>query len=104
MGASEWQQTCYLVEWYRPSITGELLDHTIDQLDECAASLSSKGSLVHILMTLAVPTDDVVFGVFEADSTHNVASACDRAGIPAQRVTAVDARVVHQPENVQGLM
>ena len=66
MGASEWQQTCYLVEWYRPSITGELLDHTIDQLDECAASLSSKGSLVQLLMTLAVPSDDVVFGVFEA--------------------------------------
>ena len=104
MGASEWQQTCYLVEWYRPSITGDLLDHTIDQLDECAASLSSKGSLVQLLMTLAVPSDDVVFGVFEADSTHSVASACDRAGIPAQRVTAVDARVVHQPENVQGLM
>lgn len=97
MGTSEWQlMTCYLVEWYRPSITKELLDHTIDKLDESAASLSSEGSPVQLLMTLGVPSDDVVFGVFEADSRQSVASACDRAGIPAQRVTAaVDARVVH---------
>jgi hypothetical protein len=42
---------------------------------------------------LSVPTDETLFGVFAADSAPIVAQACQRAGMPAQRLTgAVDAR------------
>ena len=34
-----------------------------------------------------VPTDEVLFAVFTADSANIVSQTCDRAGIPAQRVT-----------------
>jgi hypothetical protein len=83
---------CYLVEWYRPDLTEEQLDDTAATLEECAASMSAEGSPVQLLMTLSVPTDEVIFGVFAAGSALIVAQACERGGIPAQRLTAaVDA-------------
>jgi hypothetical protein len=78
---------CYLVEWYRPEATEDLED-TVTKLDECVASLSTAGSPVQLLIALAVPIDEVVFGVFAAGSADMVAQACQRAGIPAQRLTA----------------
>jgi hypothetical protein len=49
--------------------------------------MSAGGSPVHLLSMLAVPGDEVLFGVFTADSSTVVTQTCDRAGIPAQRVT-----------------
>jgi hypothetical protein len=49
---------------------------------------------VRLLMTLAVPTDEVLYGVFAAHSANTVSETCRRAGIPAERLTkAVDARI-----------
>ncbi|MGP4056551.1 hypothetical protein ACTWP6_17295 [Mycobacterium sp. 4D054] len=42
---------------------------------------------MHLLSMVAVPGDEVLFGVFTAGSASAVAQTCDRAGIPAQRVT-----------------
>jgi hypothetical protein len=40
-----------------------------------------------------VPTDEVVFGIFIAESADVVVKVCHQAGIPAQRLTAAfDAR------------
>jgi hypothetical protein len=84
---------CYLVEWYRPDLTDEQLVTTAAALEGCAASMSAEGLPVRLLMTLSVPTDDVIFGVFVAASAQIVAAACQRGGIPAQRLTAaVEAR------------
>jgi hypothetical protein len=50
------------------------------------------------MMTLAVPDDDVIFGVFAAGSEQVVARVCAQAGIPAQRLSlAFDARATHRP-------
>jgi hypothetical protein len=78
---------CYLVEWYRPEAT-EDLDDTMTKLNKGVASLSTAGAPVQLLMAFAVPIDEVVFAVFAADSADMVAQACQRAGIPAQRLTA----------------
>lgn len=78
---------CYLVEWYRSSATAESLEETAARLNECAASVSALGPPVHLLSMVAVPGDEVLFGVFTAGSASAVAQTCDRAGIPAQRVT-----------------
>jgi len=85
----------YLVEWYRPKLTAEPLERTDAALDDCAASMSADGCPVQVLMTVAVPTDEVVFGVFAADSAQVVAAVCDRAGVPAARVSAATA--AHPP-------
>jgi hypothetical protein len=83
---------CYLVEWYGPRLAGEPIEDTAATLDDCAASMSIAGSSVRLLTILAVPTDEVLFGVFTADSADLVAETCQRAGLPAQRLTpAVDA-------------
>jgi hypothetical protein len=78
---------CYLVEWYDSTVTEEPLDDTAARLNECAVLMSAQGSPVQLLNLLAVPTDEVLFAVFTADSANTVAQTCDRAGIPAQRVT-----------------
>jgi hypothetical protein len=89
---------CYLVEWYRPSGTTESLGETAARLDECAASMSALGPPVHLLTMLAVPGDEVLFGVFTAASARAVTQTCDRAGLPAQRITtAADLAVSQRP-------
>ena len=85
---------CFLVEWYRPELTGGSLDRTAAKLADCAATMRDEGSSVELLMTLAVPTDEVLYGVFAAPSAKSVSETCRRAGIPAERLTkAVDARI-----------
>ena len=83
--------SCYLVEWYHPELGAEPLERTDAALDECAAAMTTEGCPVQLLMTLAVPTDEVVFGVFTAGSAHIVAAVCERAGVPAARLTAATA-------------
>ena len=83
---------CYLVEWYGPRLAEERIEDTAATLDDCAVSMSAAGSSVRLLTIPAVPTDEVLFGVFTADSADIVAETCQRAGLPAQRLTpAVDA-------------
>lgn len=79
---------CYLVEWYRYELTDETLERTVAVLEDCATSISAEGSPVRLLTVLAVPTDDVIFGVFTAGSATQVAQTCDRAGMPARRLTS----------------
>lgn len=78
---------CYLVEWYHSAAMEESLDDTVARLKDSAVLMSAQGSPVRLLNLLAVPTDEVLFAVFTADSASVVAQTCDRAGIPAQRVT-----------------
>jgi hypothetical protein len=78
---------CFLVEWYHSAVTEEPLDDTAARLKNSAVLMSEQGSTVRLLNLLVVPTDEVLFAVFTADSATAVAQACDRAGIPAQRVS-----------------
>ena len=56
------------------------------------ADMSAEGSPVWLLMTLAVPTDEVLYGVFAADSPELVQAACARAGAVPERMSQdVDA-------------
>ena len=85
---------CYLVEWYRPGVTAEQLNDTASRLGEDAAAICDESATVRLLLTLAVPTDEVVYGVFAALSAQTVSEVCRRAGIPAERLSdAIAARV-----------
>src|ERR1700752_2311150 len=89
----------FLVEWYRPQLTAGKPDDAAVRLDECAMVMCGEGSPVHLLITLAVPAEEVLFGVFAAGSAKFVSEACCRAGIPAERLTeAVDARIAGEIE------
>ena len=77
----------FLVEWYHSAINEEPLDDTAARLNECAVLISAQGAPVRLRNLLAVPTDEVLFAVCTAGSASIVAQTCDRAGIPALRVT-----------------
>jgi hypothetical protein len=94
MGIAMQRLQCYLAEWYRSGTTEEAVDRTADALEQAGASMTVDGSPVALISLLAIPTDEVLFGVFAAGSERLVAEICDRAGIPAHRLTAaVDAHV-----------
>ena len=85
--------TRYLVEWYRPNLTRQLIDQMVADLDKATTILRGEGSPVLLIMTVAVPTDEVLYGVFEADSRELVWTACERAGsIPERMSVDIDAR------------
>jgi hypothetical protein len=85
--------TRFLVEWYRPNLTRELIDGMVAGLNEAIAIMSAEGASVWLVMTVAVPTDEVLYGVFAADSPDLVRAACERAGsVPERMSVDIDAR------------
>ncbi len=78
----------YLAEWYQPEITDEELDAIAAALDRSASSMRAHGLAVQRVMTLAVPTEEVVFSVFAASSPDTVTQVCRHAGVLLTRLTA----------------
>jgi hypothetical protein len=86
---------CYLIEWYRPELTAQSIDDIVDKLNAVATTVTSEGRTVRLLLTLSVPTDEVLYGLFAAFSSETVVDACQRAAIPPQRLSAdVGARIM----------
>jgi len=80
--------SCYLAEWYRPAFDSQYLEEAAAKLTESAATMTSEGEPVRLLAMLAVPTDEVVFGVFAARGAIQVERTCLLAGTPVARLTA----------------
>ena len=88
----------YLAEWYLPELTDESVDDMVARLDTAAISLSREGASVRLLVTLAVPIDEVLYGVFGAESPDVVSKTCLEAGAPYQRLSGgVGTRIRYQP-------
>ncbi|HZZ47891.1 MAG TPA: hypothetical protein VFE65_13480 [Pseudonocardia sp.] len=83
----------FLAEWYQAGLTEEHLDRIAAQLTDSAASAAPPDLSTRLLTMLAVPSDEVVFGVFAADSAQAVVNACLRAGLPVDRLTPAAVRV-----------
>lgn len=79
--------TNFLAEWYLPDLAETTVDDIVSRLDAAAAAVSDQGSRVRLVVTLSVPTDEVLYGVFDADSADAVGAACLRAGVPHQRLS-----------------
>jgi hypothetical protein len=78
---------CYLAEWYLPELTEQSVDEIVARLDAAAAAVTDEGTPVRLLVTLSVPTDEVLYGVFGADSRDIVSRTCRQAGAPHQRLS-----------------
>jgi hypothetical protein len=88
----------YLAEWYLPELTDQSVDDIVAKLDVAASTVSDEGTPVRLLVTLAVPTDEVLYGVFGAQSPDIVTATCQRAGVPHQRLSAhVGTRIREGP-------
>lgn len=77
----------FLAEWYVPECA-EADVSDIVQLMRAATSGRGRCSAVRLVATLAVPADEVVFGLFDAPSADSVTDACERAGLPPMRINA----------------
>jgi hypothetical protein len=88
----------YLAEWYLPELTERSVDDMVAKLDAAALTVTGEGTPVRLLVTLAVPTDEVLYGVFDAPSSDVVSKTCVVAGVPHQRLSAdVGTRIREQP-------
>ena len=79
---------CYLAEWYLPELSEQFVDDLVARLDAAAATATEAGTPVRLLATLSVPTDEVLYGVFGADSQDIVSMTCSAAGAPHQRLSS----------------
>lgn len=80
---------CYLVEWYRSGLDSRTVTDIIAALEAGVAAVSDpEQAPVRLIVTMAVPADEVLYGLFGADSPELVSEACGRAGFPPQRLTA----------------
>jgi hypothetical protein len=82
------EPACYLAEWYLPELTEQSVDELVSRLDAAAASATDEGTPVRLRLTLAVPTDEVLYGVFDAHSPDIVSRTCEQAGAPHQRLSS----------------
>ncbi|VEG51904.1 Uncharacterised protein [Mycolicibacterium aurum] len=88
-------RTSFLAEWYLPNLAEATVDDIVTRLRAAAAAVTRAGAPIRLVATLSVPTDEVLYGVFDADSPEAVVSTCERAGSPHQRLsTDVTARFV----------
>ncbi|OBI81902.1 hypothetical protein [Mycobacterium sp. E740] len=79
---------CYLAEWYLPELSEQCVDELVARLDAAAAVATGEGTPVQLLITVSVPSDEVVYGVFDAGSQEIVSRTCLAAGVPHQRLSA----------------
>jgi len=91
MGDPSRSISCYLAEWYRADLSERTMERAFARLTRGVELLTDDGASATVLMSLLVPTDDVVFCVFAAQSREIVVAACDQAGLPVERVTAAVA-------------
>jgi hypothetical protein len=87
-------QRCFLAEWYLPALVNRDIDDVTTTLGGISAGLLDEGHPIQLLATLAASTDQVLYGVFAAESADTVAQACERAGWPADRISGgIHARI-----------
>ncbi|MFG1930097.1 hypothetical protein ACGFK1_05520 [Mycobacterium sp. NPDC048908] len=88
----------YLAEWYLPEMTTTSVDQMVAKLDAAAATVSNPSASARLVVTLSVPTDEVLYGVFGATSPDVVSQVCAQAGFPFQRISGdVSARFQPHP-------
>jgi muconolactone delta-isomerase len=84
----------FLAEWYRGELDQDEINRIAATLDESSQSVSADGASVRRVMTMAVPSGEWMFGIFEADSSDTVEKVCRHAGMAPQQLNpAVEDRV-----------
>jgi hypothetical protein len=77
----------FLAEWYVTDLVAEAADDFVKRVEAAASVITAQGARVRLVVTLAVPSDEVLYGVFDAASSEAVVAACLRAGTPHHRLS-----------------
>jgi len=90
------QASCCLAEWYLPDLTDEIIDNYVTRLEAAAAAMRAEGVDVQLVLTVAVPGDEVLYGVFDGCQPDAVVRTCERAGLSPVRLSGkVGTRILH---------
>lgn len=76
----------YLVERYWPGVTSEVLSEARQRLRQVMKQMISEGTRLQEVSCTLVPSEEVVFSVYQGPSAHAVFLLCKRAGVPASRI------------------
>ena len=79
--------SCFLVEWYQTGPAALLAEDAAARLTRAAAADDNIPPTT-LTMALNMPDDQTFFGVFTAVSVEAVIQTCQRAGWPADRISA----------------
>lgn len=88
----------FLAEWYASELTAATPEDVAARFDAGTVATGAEGSAVQLLVTVSAPTDDVVYGVFAADTADAVLEVCRRVGWPPDRITGHVREHIRVPE------
>jgi hypothetical protein len=83
----------YLVERYWPGVTSELFLEALNRGQRVMEQMRTEGTPVRAITSILIPSEEVVFSVYEGSSVAAVRNLNDRAGIPVSRI--VEAITFH---------
>jgi hypothetical protein len=76
----------YLVERYWPGVTVERLFEAIERGRHVMEQMNSQGTHIRDVSCTLIPSEEVVFSVYEGPSAAEVRQFNERAGIPISRI------------------
>lgn len=76
----------YLVERYWPGVTSERLLEVLRTARRVTDQMSGEGTRVHHNSSILIPSEEVVFSVYEGPSATAVRQFNQRVGIPVSRI------------------
>ncbi len=76
----------YLVERYWPGVTSELLLEALTRGRRVMKKMKVEGTYFSDLSCTLIPSEEVVFSVYEGPSADAVLQLNERAGIPVSRI------------------
>jgi hypothetical protein len=76
----------YLVERYWPGVTSELLLEALKRGRRVMVQMSLEGTPIREIGCTLIPSEEVVFSVYEGPSAAAVRELNERAGIPISRI------------------
>jgi hypothetical protein len=84
--ASQPTLTTYTVECFWPGVRDEQVQQGAERVRGAAAELTQDGAPVSFTGSVVIPRDEVVFYLLEGPSPDAVRTACERAGLPFERI------------------
>ncbi|VEG43506.1 Uncharacterised protein [Mycolicibacterium flavescens] len=87
------RQRCFLTEWYQPRLRTSDLEALTTALEHSAGGMVAEGEPIELIITVAAAGDEILYGVFRSDTAETVARMCRQAGLPADRISVVHARL-----------
>ena len=76
----------YLVERYWPGVTRELLLEALDRAKRVMDEMSPAEMRIREVSCTLIPSEEVVFSVYDGPSAYAVRELNERAGIPVSRI------------------